>query len=84
LLWFKIIPGGNTDSIKSRLRIYELLKETQEPISMALFNVGVLEFSGKRSSRCLLCDVISGRNLLHVVTKTLGWPTSYLLLIDYV
>jgi hypothetical protein len=41
LLWFKIIPGGNRDSIKSRLRIYELLKETQEPISMALFNVDV-------------------------------------------
>jgi len=41
LLWFKIIPGGSTDSNESRLRIYELFKETQGPISMALCNVGV-------------------------------------------
>jgi len=41
LLWFKIISGGSTDSTKSKLRIYELLKETQGPIIMALFNVGV-------------------------------------------
>ena len=43
-----------------------------------------LEFSRKISFRFLLCDVISATNLLHVVTQNFGWPTSYLLLIDYV
>ena len=51
---------------------------------MALFNVGVPGVIRNKSFSLLLCDVISGRNLLHVVTKTLGWPTSYLLLIEHV
>jgi len=52
---------------------------------MALFNVGVHGiFRKQRGFRFPLCDVISARNLLHVVTQNLEWPTSYLLLSDHV
>ena len=78
------MPVGSTYPIKSSHGIYEMFKETQGPITMALFNVGVPGIFRNKSFSLLLCDVISARNLLHVVTQNLGWPTSYLLLIDHV